>query len=143
MIRLGFTGTRRGCTSQQLAALKSLLLEHEPSEFHHGLCEGADAQAHTMTRTLFGRQVRIIGHPGPADDPYQIVSLYEDCDELLPHKGHFARNRDIVAACDVLLGTPGEMTHQSRGGTWMTIDHAVKAGRPVRVIYPDGTVEDR
>ncbi len=40
-----------------------------------------------------------------------------------------------------MLGFPVNYTNVQRSGTWMTIRHAEKVGRPTMIIYPDGNVE--
>lgn len=48
-MKIGFTGTRYGMkTAQQTKILE--LLDRELAEFHHGMCEGADTQAHQLIR---------------------------------------------------------------------------------------------
>lgn len=49
------------------------------------------------------------------------------------------RNRDVVDASDVLLACPGGMAEEQRSGTWATIRYARKAGKPVVIVWPDGT----
>ena len=45
---LGFTGTRKGCTPPQLAALRSFLGLYRPGVLLHGGAVGADAEAHYL-----------------------------------------------------------------------------------------------
>jgi len=59
-------------------------------------------------------------------------------------KGHFARNRDIVASAQAGIGTPWHNEQpppKSGGGTWMTVDHFRRMAVPVGVIWPDGREE--
>jgi hypothetical protein len=59
-------------------------------------------------------------------------------------KSHFARNRDIVNECDVLIGTPpyqAIITKETKGGTAYTVNYAAKQGKPALVVYPDGSVD--
>ena len=60
-------------------------------------------------------------------------------DETRAPKSYFARNRDIVEECDVLIGCPSQTRHMY-GGTWYTIDHARQVGRRVILITPDGVI---
>ena len=53
---------------------------------------------------------------------------------------YLSRNKDIVRETDMLIATPAEAEEQRRSGTWSTIRFARKLGKPVFVIWPDGTV---
>lgn len=80
---------------------------------------------------------RIVEHPGPLQDSWRIDGK---CHERRAHKGHLARNRDIVNESGIMLAAPAEMTEQARGGTWYTIKYARKVGKPLVIVLPDGTV---
>lgn len=136
-MRIGFSGTRRGMSPAQMATVRELLTRLQPTEVHHGDCVGADAHFHNIVRSLYEPEVcPIVIHPGP-DGP---LRAHKDGDEVLPEKNHFARNRDIVRGCGVLIATPAEAGWQPRGGTWYTIDFAAKVGRRRFIVSPDGTV---
>jgi hypothetical protein len=134
---VGFTGTRRGMTDVQMCMFEGMLTR-TPAEFHHGSCRGADVEAARIVRRTFLYPVRIVCHPGPDGDPCQEDSGVDS--ERLAPKTHFARNRDIVNACDKLIACPGEMQEQARGGTWYTINYARKVGKPVTIIWPNGGI---
>lgn len=139
-MRLGVTGTRQGMTEAQLSAFEALYRALQPREFHHGDCVGADAEAHHIAReTVFNwGWVRIHVH-APINSEHRAW-----CRGDVEHAplSHFARNRAIVDATDLLIGVSLTPHRTDRGGTWYTIDYAVKRGKPVRVIWPDGSVED-
>lgn len=136
-MKLGFTGTRFGMTDLQKATFKSLLTPLE--EFHHGSCQGSDVQAAQMVRQVLSEYyVQIIAHPGP-DSEFKLSSGVDD--QITESKTHFARNRDIVNLTDEMIATPFEMTEQSAGGTWYTIKYAIKMGKKVTIIWPDGSKE--
>lgn len=134
-MRVGFTGTRDGMTAEQAAVFEGFV--PLPTEFHHGSCKGADIEAAMIVRKIFMVHVPIICHPGPDGDPCQYESGVDD----LRHapKTHFARNRDIVNQTDMLIACPCDMSEQSRGGTWYTVNYAKKVGKPVTIIWPDGS----
>ena len=54
--------------------------------------------------------------------------------------GHFARNREIVDRCDVLVVIPWQDEWQSEGGTWYTHDYAEKKGVDIVTIWPSEEV---
>ncbi len=139
---VGFTGTREGCTVLQLGFLELILrekLEAPWSVLHQGCCVGADAQAVAIARRLFGGDVMIVGHPGnwgPLVDKDAVATSHP----IRPERPPLDRNRTIVDECEVLVACPAgpEVT---RSGTWSTIRYARRIGKPVVIIYPDGTVD--
>jgi len=135
VIHIGFTGTRIGMTLPQLSRVNAELrmLHSLDAWFHHGDCVGADAEASTLAR-LAGYSVMI--HP-PVDEAHRARCIG---DVVVAPLTHLARNRAIVCACDTMIAAPREMEHQSRGGTWYTHDYALKVGKPVILVLPDGTV---
>jgi hypothetical protein len=141
-MKIGFTGTRYGLTDAQRGSLGTTLCLDvgKTDEFHHGSCKGADVEAAQVARQISA--CKIIAHPGPDSDlQWQTESGVDD--ETLPGKNHFARNRDIVNACDLLIGCPGIDRLLPTGGTSYTINYAIKHGKPVKIVWPDGRVEDR
>jgi len=141
-MKVGFTGTQKGLTPQQIAELGVYLRYHitnNNDEFHHGDCIGADAQAHLIVLSL-GTLASIHIHP-PEDESKQAR-----CEFLLgkvyPRKPYLDRNKDIVDACDILIACPLEYAEELRSGTWSTIRYARKTGKPIVIIYRDGSVKN-
>jgi len=142
MTNVGFTGTREGCTVHQAGFLELILRERlsEPgSVLHQGCCVGADAQATAIARRLFGAAVVIVGHPcnWPALQDKDAVATSHP---IRPCRPPLERNRTIVDECDVLVACPAG-PEVVRSGTWSTIRYARRTGKPVIIIYPDGTVD--
>jgi hypothetical protein len=152
-MKIGFTGTRNGMTDAQRSKFQELVLlglSDTPTEFRHGSCKGCDVQAARYLRSIFNEwherfgsiaTIRIVALPGPDGDPCQEISGVDD--ETLPGKTHFARNRDIVNASDLVIGCPPSDGWMNTGGTFYTLDYAIKKGKPTWVIWPDGRVEKR
>lgn len=134
MVRYGFTGTRNGMTAEQLNWLRAQLPDRV--EFHHGGCVGADAQAHACAIESVGS---IVVHP-PVNPRLRMPR--DGRAAWLEEKEYLDRDRDIVDATDLLLATPDGPERQ-KSGTWYTVRYAEKAGKPVRICYPDGTTETR
>lgn len=130
---VGFTGTQRGMTEAQWAALWPLLLARAPGEFHEGDCIGSDAQAAAMAR-LAG--FKVVGHPPLVESK----RAFFPADEWRPAAPYLERNHNIVDASQEIIATPGEFLEQLRSGTWATIRYARRVGRPCHVILPDGTL---
>lgn len=134
MYIIGMTGTRSGMNIKQKMMFKVLLQRMVAVQLHHGDCVGADDEAHTIAINL--GTVCVI-HP-PLDPSLRAFRVALDIREP---KGYFARNRDIVDESEVLIGLPATM-FETGGGTWYTINYAKKVGKPIRIIYPDGTIEE-
>ncbi len=152
MINLGFTGTRHGMTRAQKLSFMRILLSgylhpqlKQIVSFHHGDCQGADAEAHDIVRDFCRAPsimdnipwIRIIGHP--PDDSSQRAD--KKCDELMPTKPHLQRNHDIVNAADVLIVVPHTAKEVLRSGTWATKRYAEQQIKPVILIKPSGKIE--
>jgi hypothetical protein len=129
---VGFTGTRRGMTPLQTAALNAALLEYAPELFVHGGCHGADAEADAVAYMLgIARRAR----PGPDSNHWQEGA------EVMERKPNLDRNLDIVADADVLVAAPSNYTDIPRGsGTWHTVRAARSTGTPIHFLWNDGSV---
>lgn len=142
-MNIGFTGTRYGFRPAQAAAFGTLLanlaMEAAPNAFRHGMCRGADYEAGEIAfRVSPLAGIEVIGHPGPDDDVWRHHGCHVHA--MMPARPHLARNRDIVDRSEHLIAAPAEMVETERGGTWSTIRYARKIGKPVTIIYPDGSL---
>lgn len=137
-MRIGFTGTRRGLGNSQGLKLRATISSLEVGEFHHGDCIGADEQAHDIVRQLVPN-AHIVSHP-PKNTTYQA---FTKSDQYWKPKEYMVRNDDIVRETQLLIACPWEMDEQIRSGTWATVRRARKAGKPVIVIQPNGTLKRR
>lgn len=130
-MRLGFTGTQEGMTDWQAQFVFNEMMDLGPTEAHHGLCIGADAQFHDM---LGYSQAQVHGHP-----PINTSKIAEcDCDVLYTARDYLDRNRDIVDATEWLIAAP--KGPEGRGGTWYTVRYARRIGRPVTIVMPDASI---
>lgn len=128
---VGITGTRHGCTLDQLYRLTDRLKSLGATELHHGDCCGADSQAHDIARRL---ELLIVGHP-PIDDK---LRAFRKCDIMREPKDYLIRNRDIVNESDFLIALPFQNNNVARGsGTWYTIRYARKVNCPLQIIAPE------
>lgn len=135
-MNVGFTGTRSGLTGQQWNALRDILLQEcGPSgEVHHGDCVGADDSAHHIALSL---RFRIVMHP-PTDRSRR--AFCHAADHILPALPYLERNHAIVDATDLLVACPEGKEEKQRSGTWATVRYARKTGKPIILVFPDGTV---
>jgi len=138
-MRVGFTGTRKGCTKEQKETLeyliKCLRLKYPQLEFHHGDCIGADAEANDIVSKFKSIPIHI--HP-------PIISTHRANRagfEIHEPKDYIIRNHDIVNSSDLLFATPKGFNEETRSGTWATIRYAKKMGKEICIIYPDGRFE--
>jgi len=135
-MRIGFTGSRHGMTVSQAARLRRLLIEHQPNEFHHGQCIGADVEAHAIALEL--QLPRIIVHP-PTDPTLLATPLLTSEStmiEYLPPAHPLKRNKAIVRAIDLLIAAPATAEEEIRSGTWHTVRFARRHGRVRVVVLP-------
>jgi hypothetical protein len=157
---VGFTGTREGLTDRQDATLDMLANAGEfGGENHHGDCVGADEEFDYFARRYSGS---VVIHP-PTDDRLRAFCHlkeygWDDLEsvKVLEEKPYLERNRDIADACELLIAIPKQQrlsgfgddmsdTHLALapGGTWYTIRYALKRGKPVMIIWPDGSIDRR
>lgn len=133
-MKVGFTGTQDGMTLAQRAACWNILDDLVPDEFHHGLCIGADEEAHGLVLQFPSCEVH--GHP-----PLNMSKMAKcQCDVLHAPKEYLVRNRDIVDATERLIATP-KGAEELRSGTWSTVRYARTLGRRLYIVMPDGKVE--
>lgn len=132
MPKIGFTGTQKGMTTEQLIAVAEYLCDNS-GEFHYGDCIGADAQAHKMANET--KYYKIIGHP-PSNP---VKRAWCTCHELQLEKPYLERNKDIVLQTNILIATPSEMEERIRSGTWSTIRFARRLDKPIIIFLPDGS----
>ena len=126
---IGFSGTRRGMSTRQKLDLVTKLQELSVTEFHHGDCIGADAEAHDIVRDQFP-DIQIVVHP-PNDDKQRA---WRRGDVILPTGYYLNRNRSIVDSTEALIATPWESRNVVRSGTWFTIRYAQEIGKPAHII---------
>lgn len=129
--RLGFTGTRQGMTVAQERQVRDWIVGE--LELHHGDCVGSDAEAH---RAAIDLGLRVVVHP-PYDD--KLRAFCSGADEVREPLPYLVRNRNIVDETDILIATP-EGPEKLRSGTWATIRHAQRQGKPQFIVMPDGEV---
>jgi len=145
-MKVGFTGSRYGMTTQQLDALAAYLTALSPTEVHHGDCIGADSQFHSMCREFpavllekWLNYITIHTHP-PKDTSKQAAATLADV--VHPRKPYLERNHDIVDASTVLIAAPKTPSEILHSGTWATVRYAKKKLVHTYVILPDGTVHE-
>ena len=136
MMQIGFTGTRHGMTIPQHEALVKIFLSNyklrDEVVLHHGMCIGADLEAHRLAKIFdFG----CVGHP-PTDT--SLMAEISDLNKRLPPKYYLDRNQDIVNDTSTLIATPKEFEEVRRSGTWATIRYGARQKKHVVVINPAG-----
>lgn len=137
-VKFGFTGTQDGTTCEQHTSLVRVLKESVATEFHYGCCVGADEEAADIIHELVPKP-KIIGHP-PTNRKKMSRWCEYVCNDMAPAEPYLIRNGRIVEAVDEMIACPkGE--EELRSGTWATIRFARKCGKPVTIIWPDGSVE--
>ncbi len=148
---VGFTGSRTGITDAQKRIVEKMLGMIHPIEVHHGECVGADAAFHEIVKETLP-ECHIIGHPPKSDILQAKLEGYFREEKPL---GYLNRDQKIVDACTILIGCPkigrkftdlvdratSKYGNQYRSGTWYTINYALKTGKEVVIVNPDGTID--
>ena len=128
-------------TSFQRSVLARLLRELAPAEFHHGMCCGADAEAH--------QEALGVGVPTIVVHPSTDSGLTADLGDEPPHAmirylapaDPLTRNKAIVRSVEALIAAPASAIEETRSGTWYTIRFARRQqGMRIIVLSPDGGV---
>lgn len=133
-VKIGFTGTQAGMSPKQKSRLRYLLTLLRATEFHHGDCVGADAEAHIIAMEL---DLKIVVHPPESDAKRAFCEGY---DEIRPPDPYLVRNEDIVRETECLIAAPLENSEHSRSGSWATVRSARKLHRPRYIIFRNGDV---
>lgn len=131
MTRVGFSGTREGMTRVQCDRVRAELAV--ASVLHHGMCRGADTEAHEIAVDL---GIVIVGHPALASG-WQVWRLSSFAEMRAPML-ELARNLAIVEETELLLAAPRTSVEERRSGTWSTVRRARAVGRRVVIVGPDG-----
>lgn len=127
--KVGFTGTRHGMSGAQKEALFQVFDKYYGSEFHHGDCWGADAEAHDIA---IHYNMRIHIHP-PSDEKARAFKTLKVVRTSMP-KPYLQRNHDIVDSCDILIAAPHTDKEILRSGTWATVRYARRKNVPVILL---------
>lgn len=133
--RLGITATQLGCSFRQRATAvlwMARLFDCGVRWMDNGDCVGGDKELGELWKAMGGKL-----HLRPCTIAGKRAGLAGDViDPPLPP---LARNRTIAAA-DALIAAPKGFAEELRSGTWATVRYARALGRPILIIWPDGTV---
>lgn len=140
-ITLGFTGSQKGMTVQQLSRFRLLIDSFADmfviKEFHHGCCIGADEQAHNVVVELYPK---IIMHIHPGNIEAKKAACEHSKKVLYPAIDNLIRNKKIVNAANVLIAAPAQNYEITRSGTWATIRDALRDKKQVLIIDTNGGI---
>jgi hypothetical protein len=135
MIRLAFTGTRRGMTPRQLRMTAEIVEQHRPGIAAHGGCIGADREFHEIclsaaieTIQVYPSNIRSMVAHLPARDTTRV--RFADPQPPLD------RNWDIVRGADLLIACPDTELETVRSGTWATVRISSRLDVHCLVIAP-------
>jgi len=135
MVTIGFTGTQKGMTKKQLKVFSDMIANQDIT-LRNGQCIGADHEAYLITLAI-NENNRVILHP-PVVARKRFKEPKNERVVTLDEKPYLDRNRDIVDGSSLLIATPDGIANRLRSGTWATIRYAVKKGKRIIIIYPDG-----
>lgn len=138
---VGFTGTKKGMTSEQWDAVAAILLGLEYDEAHHGDCIGADADFFAILygiREDTGRPCIIHAHPSTI----KRTNAHSKSDVIHPPRPPLERDETIAQKVDQMIACPRGFEEEIRSGTWTTVRRAREAGTPIKIVWPDGSVSE-
>ena len=139
MIHIGWTGTQLGMTDAQKLNAYGLMLELFATDLHHGDAIGADDQADQIARDLGIR--RHLHIPLNGSRRARCIAR-EGFDVVYAPLPYLERNKAIVDASEALIAAPKEMHETLRSGTWATVRYARRQGKPVHILWPDGSLSE-
>lgn len=136
-MKIGFTGTRDGMSSQQLSEFWEIIRIRGSAQgfsFHHGCCLGADSSAVDVVDRLWPADIQAY--------PSDIEGMTSENAILLSKVVHppsppLQRNHAIVDACDLLIACP-KGPEEQRSGTWATVRYARRLRKPIIILWPSG-----
>jgi hypothetical protein len=128
---IGVTGTSQGTTPAQRRTLATFLRE---GTLHHGDCINADSDAHDLAVLA---DMDIVIHP-PSNPSTRAFKSTGNIVAILPEMPYLDRNKAIVDSTVRLIAVPDGPEH-IRSGTWSTVRYARKRGKPVTIVWPDGS----
>lgn len=137
--KLGFTGSRTGMTLDQAIVVEDLVVGFGPKWVYHGDCKGSDATFHHIVR-LAAPKAGIVAHPGMDSRGNSPTRAFCEADQVMSVLPYLERDRIIVEQSDMVIATPNGHKEIRRSGTWATIRMARRARKPLRIVYPDGTI---
>lgn len=135
-MRIGFTGTRVGMSSAQKKELRTLMERLMPTEFHHGDCLGADAEAVGIVTAC--TEATIHTHP-PIDAK---ARAFISGGVLYKERPYLERNCDIVNNSDLLIAAPMYDNEITRSGTWATVRYARFRKKPIMRLRRNGGIAE-
>lgn len=139
MTSVGFTGTQSGMTPEQASTVEAIfatvsVMAASNVTLYHGMCAGADEEAHRMVRAHFAW--RIVGLPASDVAPHKQVRDL-DVDHLYPARPALKRNED-VADCWLVVAAPATGEEVRRSGTWATVRLSRKERSHRVIVRPSG-----
>ncbi len=136
MIRVGFSGTRHGMSTEQRTAVGRIFMGLPASWLLHGGCVGADEEAHVIAGTL-GLKRAVM--PSTLKNYQMREELRRAADWVAPPDEPLNRNRFIVDNAHMLVAAPNTVD-APRSGTWATIRYARSVDLPSIVVGPGGRI---
>lgn len=139
----GETGTREGAKNRQLASVAWLFAKYGITSLHDGDCKGVDSQLYDLAVAF---RTNVFMHPPTNPNNRAFRGMDNTNVTILPRRGYFVRDRDMVDASEVMVGVPKqnfepeESWKRGNGGTWYTINYARNQEKPLAIVWPNGLI---
>ena len=134
---IGVTGTRHGANDKQRRLFVSIINKAMVTKFRHGDCIGFDEESHKIVESISPSTIIEI-HP-PIEDKHRAYCKGKNV-KIHEPKNYLDRNKDIVAGSQLMIAVPGTEFEILHSGTWATIRHMKRIGKPFIILYPDGRI---
>lgn len=128
-------------STAQIHTFREFLFENidDIEEFHHGVCVGADTQAHLLVYDVFSsfmddESIGTVIHYHPPTNIDKMSDLRAFPGVRHRPRPYLDRNHDIVDACDILFAAPYQDGELLRSGTWATIRYARKTHKTIKQL---------
>jgi len=142
----GETGTRLGATHRQIATVAWLWAKWGLDRLHNGDCIGVDEQLYYLVKA-FQFRVDVSIHPPTIEKHRAWCGQHDLMTTVLAEKAYLVRDRDIVDDAFVMVGVPRQQSEpkeswrRGNGGTWYTINYTRDQGKPLAIVWPNGSVD--
>jgi hypothetical protein len=139
---VAFAGTVDGMTDAQLKAFAKCAADLPVVEFRCGCCRGADEQALELICRTTDAKLVAYRQPGGRRESPLALAVVAIAVPPAENRGDAIRSKAMVDSADLIIVAP-KARNDERGGTFQAFKYARWCGKPIIIVWPDGTFERR